>query len=254
MTDPLLADASPWSAVRPDAWRELARDPAWNGAILKTSEGHRAYDAWLGPHWRAVGAASDRQDWLRGGYHFAIMDGRGREQADVCLDAIERAGGWFERDLFVTVDAEEGSGNHVRVAQLGRAVVEDTVDSFSARVLERTGRPTILYAGWWLRSIGVTSRMGCEWLWMASYTRTLQAATYGAMGWDPSRLLLWQYDGSQGADGVLAGYPTRAPITGGESVDVSVLTMPGGVEALRRVLWAERPAPDQRPAPPAASP
>jgi len=240
MTSPLLADASPWSSVRPDAWLELARDPAWHGVILKTSEGLHAYDAWLGPHWRAVGTP-DRPDWLRGGYHFAIMDGRGREQADVCLDAIERAGGEAERDLWVTVDAEEGSGNAERVKRLGAAIVEDTVSGFAARVRERTGRATMLYAGWWLASLGLRSRMGCEWLWFASYTRTLSTAAYAALGWTPGKLGLWQYSGSKGSEGKLAGYPTRAPIPGGESVDINALVLEGGVPRVRGMLWAERP-------------
>lgn len=261
MTDPLLIDLSPWSRQQPRHWFELAAAGApWHGGIIKSSEGHHTYERWrdeewFAPHWRAIAGAGRSVDrpWFRGAYHFLLADGRGAEQADVMLDAIERAGGWDGAgDLFPIVDLEEGSGNGSRFQQLAkqfgpataRMRVIDTVEAFAARVLERIGRPTILYAGWWLRSIGVTSRMGCEWLWYAAYTRTLPASVYRAIGWDADRLLLWQYDGSGDSDGALPGYPTRAPIEHGEDVDINVLTLPGGVERLAGLLtWAERPAP-----------
>lgn len=246
MPEPLLVDISPWSRTKPSQWRDLAAaGPPWTGGIVKASEGAVDYARWrgapwLGPHWSALGDAGGDlgRPWLRGAYHFLIADGCGAPQADAFLDALERAGGWRPGDLWPIVDVEEGSGNGARAARLGCSVVEDTCAAFAARVRERLGAPTILYAGWWLRSIGIRSRMGCEWLWYASYTPKLSTSTYGAIGWSADRLILWQYDGSGDSNGHLHGYPTRAPIDHGEDVDISALTIPGGLARLTGMLAA----------------
>lgn len=255
MTDPLIIDVSSHSrdTLSPSSWTELDLIGApWHGVIVKATEGigasgkswERTLAAWFSDHWPAIRTrGGDRYgvDWLRGAYHFLRADGRGRAQAHHYLATIDRAGGWGVGDLWPVVDVEEGSGNGAVVAQHGRAIVEDTARAFVETVNEELGRDVVLYAGWWLASIGIADRLGCEWLWYASYTRTLPAAVYRRIGWSTDRLLLWQYDGSGTSDGSLTGYPTRAPIAHGKDVDINVLTLPGGLTRLRSLLWAERP-------------
>ena len=100
----------------------------------------------------------------------------------------------------------------------------------------------MLYAGWWLGSIGVTDQLGCDALWYASYTRRLDPRVYRAIGWDLERLALWQYDGSDDSNGQLPGYPVAAPIEHGEDVDISALVSSGGVPGLRALIQ-DRAAP-----------
>jgi GH25 family lysozyme M1 (1,4-beta-N-acetylmuramidase) len=260
--DPLFVDASVWqdAQIAPAAWETLAADPRFHGVILKATEGiggpqawQRSSAAWFAKHWPAVRTLGNTKrraherygvDFFRGGYHFLLAGHDGAKQADFYLDTIERAGGWGIGDLWPIVDVEEGSGNAALVAARpdGVSMLCRTVEAFVSRVQQRTGRDVVLYAGWWLASLGIRERFGCAWLWYASYTRTLPTAVYERIGWSRDRLLWWQYCGAnaQGPLAELAGYPSTTPLG---NVDISALTLPGGLAALRAGLWAERPAP-----------
>lgn len=249
MTSPLLVDVSVYQdrAIPPAAWAQLAAaGPPWHGVILKATEGRAgaAWEApslaWFGRHWPAVrhgGGERYGSSWFRGAYHFLRVREDGAAQADHYLATIERAGGWDVGDLWPIVDVESSRAN----AGATRAQVEDVTSSWVERVRQRTGRDVVLYAGYWLAELGITSRMGCSWLWYAAYTRTLARATYERIGWDAASLWAWQYAGAdaRGPLAELAGYPHTTPIG---DADISALMLPGGIEATRARLWAERPA------------
>jgi GH25 family lysozyme M1 (1,4-beta-N-acetylmuramidase) len=234
MTDALIVDISPWSPQPPSAWATLAAaGPPWVGAVVKATEGRHAY-SWFAPHWRAIGAT----DLLRGCYAFLHLKEPGAPQADALLAAIDRAGGWSANDLHPWIDVEWSKANDGAT----RAQVEDCTEAFAETVSRKAGRECTLYAGSWLRTLGITSRMGCRWLVYPAYTATLPRAWYEAIGWDLDSLLAWQCVGADGK-GVHAefqGVPWTSPIG---DLDINVLTLPGGLAALRAGLWAERPAP-----------
>lgn len=252
MNDPLFIDTSSWSPATTAAYGVLAsKGPPWHGAIAKCSEGAgRSGQAWevrLGEwffrHWPAM-ADVERYgvDWFRGCYHFLLCDGDGAAQAEHMLRTIELAGGWRRGDLWPVVDIEEGSGNAHRAARGGSALVMDTTQQFADKIKSETGRDVVLYSGWWLKSLGITSHMGCDWLWYARYSEKLPRRVYEAIGWTEDRLLMWQYDGSGTQNGLLENYPRFAPMEHGSSVDINVLTLPGGLDRLRSLLWAEDPS------------
>lgn len=245
MTEPLLADASPYSRVPPAAWRQLSGNPGWFGVGLKATEGLGGTGDWFAQHWPAVAAAgAGRELWVRMAYHFLIVKLDGRAQAEHTLRTLERAGGWTAADL-ISMDVEEGSGNAEFLEPRGPGPLIAAAHAFADTIHAETGRAPVLYCGWWWRSMARPDRLGCDLLWWSAFTRTLPAPWYQQIGWTTEQLLLWQWDGSSGHDGVLPGYPTRAPIEHGEDVDISVLTLPGGLDALRRLLWAESPASEQ---------
>jgi GH25 family lysozyme M1 (1,4-beta-N-acetylmuramidase) len=231
--DPLIVDCSPWQTFGTERWADLAADPRFRGAILKATEGLGGTGSWFAKHWPAVGATKLH----RGAYHFLRLDSPGTAQADHFLATIDRAGGWSAPlDLLPVVDVEEGSGNDAIVARRGAGIVSDTTRAFVERVKHRTGREVVLYTGGWLRSLGLRDRLGCAYLWIAAYTATLPAAWCEQLGFTREMLWGWQYCGGQGAE--LTGYPRTTPIG---DVDISALTLPGGLAALRAGLWAERP-------------
>lgn len=233
MTDSLVLDLSPFCPQPPSCWSTLAAaGPPWIGAVLKATEGRTSYPGWFDPHWRALGATS----LLRGCYTFLHLHEPGAPQADVLALTIEKAGGWGVNDLHPWIDVEWARVND----RATRAEVEDCVSSFVDRFGLLTGRACTLYAGAWVASLGVTSRMGCRWLVYPSYTATLDRHVYERMGWTVEELLAWQVVGlSRG--GVLAANPNVPSTTPIGDADISVLTLPGGVERLREMLWAERP-------------
>lgn len=236
VTSSLLLDLSPWSLQRPDCWpRLVAAGPPWCGAILKASEGLLAHRTWFAPRWKTLGET----ELIRGAYTFLLVGIDGARQADVYLDAIEWAGGWSRADLWPIVDVELSAANRGATA----AQVERSVEAFVTRVRERTGRDVVLYAGQWLAELGITSRMGCSWLFYPSYTERLDRRAYERIGWTTDRLLLWQYAGAdgRGMHARLDGYPRETPVG---DADINVLTLQGGLEELQRLIaasWAEDP-------------
>jgi GH25 family lysozyme M1 (1,4-beta-N-acetylmuramidase) len=228
MTDPLIVDV--YSGDGPKDWAALAAaGPPWHGAILKATQGTYYRDtAWLATNWRSVRAAGGVRygvDWFRGAYHYLDVRQGGLAQADAFLAAIDYAGGWGGGDIWPMVDVERAGQREVT----STAQVIDCVQAFADAIKSKLGRETMLYGGSWLADLAIASRMGCSWLAIARYTPTLPTYVVTRIGWDLSRLALWQYSG----DGVayLAGYPREAPGCG--KVDISALVLSGGTEALR---------------------
>ncbi len=238
MIDPLIVDVYVGDGAKD--WRALAAAGApWHGAILKATQGTYYRGAeWFDAQWRGVRAAGGERygvDWFRGAYHYLDVRQGGGVQADAFLAAVDHAGGWGLGDLWPMVDVERAGQRETTSTQ----PVIDCVGSFVQRVGHATGRDVMLYGGSWLYDLAITVRMGCRWLAIARYTPTLPTYVYQRIGWDREHLALWQYCGD--GLGYLAGYPREAPGCG--RVDISALVLPGGIERLRSLLWAERPSP-----------
>lgn len=239
--DPLIVDVYAGDLNgRPD-WDALVRlGPPWHGAIVKATEGTYYHPPWFEQQWRKVRAAAGERygvDWFRGCYHFLKFNIDGRAQADYYLAAINRAGGWDVGDLWPVVDVElGGEANSNRTAT--KAQVIDCTTRFAERVRAETGREVVLYGNGAMRDHGITDRMGCRYLWPARYTPTLPHEIYERIGWGREDLLMWQYSGD--GDAWLAGYPAWPPGFG--RCDVSAVVLPGGLAAMRSLLWAESPS------------
>jgi len=218
---------------KPD-WPVLVRQPEFVGAIIKATEGTGYGPEWFTRNWRALrDVAPDRygDTWFRGAYHFLKFNIDGVEQADFYLSRINAAGGFDGGDIIPVVDVELGAeggktaaGRDVPRNSNWDASAQQIIDCTSAwvqRVKDETGQQVMLYGNGAMRDKGITSRMGCDWIWVPRYTSTLPRAVYERAGWDLASLALWQYCG----DGVAAlpDYPRSIPGFG--APDISVVTL-----------------------------
>lgn len=226
MTDALLIDLSPYCPQRPSCWPALADagDP-WAGVVLRGGNGLRDDGQWVREHSAAIHDAG----LPLGLYWYLRLRSDGAEQADRFADLIDEV----QPTLLPIVDVEEGDGNADIVHRLGpergRAHVEQVTRAFTARILERTGQTSILYAGGWLRGIR-PRELGCDLLWLAAYTSTLPRVWYEQDLDYEGRLWAWQYAGldARGVHCELAGYPRTTPIG-----DADISAVVGGLERAR---------------------
>jgi GH25 family lysozyme M1 (1,4-beta-N-acetylmuramidase) len=225
-------------------WPAAAADAQINGAILKATQGLTYCDpSWLKANWSAIHNVAGRNvgtNWFCGAYHYLEATSintttNGDQQAAFFLQNLEAAGGLGPDDLWPIVDMESADNTGVGATQFA-----DTTAAFAAGILSRTGRATMLYGGETIRSLGITSRMGCSWLWTARYASTLPESEILQMGWTEDTLWGWQYQGTgTGNWGYLANYPTSIlNFAEDGQVDLSVMVMPGGLAALRTALVA----------------
>ena len=166
---------------------------------------------------------------------FADLGNDGAAQARFAWRAIEAAGGELPGTLPLMLDVERG-GQSITNPTAQR--VRDVVSSFAETYLALSGRRPTLYTGELARALGLRDMMGCERGVVALYGKELHGANESTVqflertaGMTLETLLAWQYCG----DGVreLAGYPNEAPGVG--RCDISVLTLPGGLEAVRAI-------------------
>lgn len=242
MIDPLFVDVyqgdgnKDWSAF-------VAAGPPWTGVVFKATQGNYYRPPWYGDERRAfLAAAGDKlgATLFEGAYHYLDFLIDGATQAEYFVRAVELAGGEKTGTLWGMVDVERGGQ---RVKQFSKPLVEDCTNAFSARYQQLTGRTATLYGGELLREVGVTDRLGCGRSAIALYGATLPRDVVTRTGTDLEHLLLWQYVGTDPQDPArsLAGYPLVAPGCG--RVDISVLTLPGGIDKMRSMLQAEAPVP-----------
>jgi GH25 family lysozyme M1 (1,4-beta-N-acetylmuramidase) len=212
-----------------------AAGPPWHVVIFKCSQG---------TYYRPGHYVSERAKFLRaagpdhfeGAYHYLDLGIDGAVQADY---AVTSAGERRPNTLPMMVDVERGGQ---RIRNPSRALVEDRVRKFSDRYFELSGRRPTLYGGELLRSLGIADRLGCALSAVALYGAHLgaagesTAAFLGRTGTDLEHLLLWQYREAGGTSAVPLGYPTSAPGCG--DVDISAVTLPGGIAALHALCGA----------------
>ena len=242
MVDPLFVDVYQGDGKKD--WRAFAAaGPPWFGAVFKATQGNYYRPPWYAEERKAfLDAAGDKlgTTLFEGAYHYLDFQIDGAAQAEYFVRAVGLAGGEKAGTLWGMVDVERGGQ---RVTQFTRALVEDCTNAFAARYQQLTGRSATLYGGELLREVGVTGRLGCGRSSIALYGATLPHDVVTRTGTDLEHLLLWQYAGTDPQDPTrsLAGYPLVAPGCG--RVDISVLTLPGGLDKTRSLLWAEAPAP-----------
>ncbi len=182
----------------------------WAGLAMQASHGLAMAGAWFNGAWRSSSRVSVGArygvDWFRMAYHYLRVDESPTAQADVALGAVDLAGGWDDGDLWLGVDVERAE----QPAGVTAPQVEGAVETFAARVLARTGRRPLLYAGSYTRDLGITSRMGCCLLWYPQWAPQISWPTVVRMGWDIDTTLLWQVTGN--ALATVPGYPQTTPI------------------------------------------
>lgn len=220
----------------PKDWAAFcAAGPPWTAAIFKCSQGN---------YYRSGYYVSERAKFLRsagpehfeGAYHYLDFGIDGVAQADY---AVTGGGGRRPNTLPMMVDVERGGQ---RILDPSRALVTDRVHAFADRYFVLTGRRATLYGGELLRSLGATDRMGCALSAVALYGAHLgasgesTAAFLARTGTDLGHLLLWQYREAGGKTKAPLDYPILAP--GAGNVDISAITLPGGVAALHELCKA----------------
>lgn len=244
MTDALIVDTYPGDP--PYDWAVyVAAGPPWIGARFKLTQGlDYSYGPWAKKQREHfVGHTRYAVDLFDGFYHYLTLHQDGRTQADRFWLAMESIGGERSGTLWGMVDVERGGQ---RVANPSRTLVEDCTRAFAARYEQLSGRLPTLYGGELLRSVGVKDRLGCGRSSVALYGARLGAPTEGTAdflsrtGTDLVHLESWQYRGTEPQSVAPVGYPLTAPGCG--ACDISALTLPGGLAALRSTLWAEKPA------------
>lgn len=218
----------------------------WVGLIAKCSQGTRyEYSSWLKDLMaRFRTAAGDRYgvDLFDGFYTFLDLFAPGAPQIDYALHVIESACSEGTGELPLMLDVERGGQLHPTA--ISAQQVQDVTRSAAARYTELTGREATLYGGELLRASGVRDRLGCGRSAVALYGSRLgvgnksTAEFLAETGTDLEHLMLWQYAAADTVDPAPPGYPVTAPGIG--KVDISAVTLPGGVEALRALA---RPAP-----------
>jgi GH25 family lysozyme M1 (1,4-beta-N-acetylmuramidase) len=237
--DPIFVDE--YSEDRPSDWNALAASGLpWAGGLLKASQG-LTYSSgdWLKQNWAALETArtrSFRTDFIRGLYHYLTIADDGAEQAKFFLSVANEAGGFQLGDLWPVMDVESADNGDPSSQQ-----IIDCGCAFTETIKIETGLDTMLYGGSFLYDHGITNRLGCSNLWIARYTATLPENVVTRIGWTEDLLWGWQYRGSpynsqlKTPDGEM--YPDSAPGCG--AVDLTVLTYPGGLDALCAKLWGK---------------
>lgn len=130
---------------------------------IRASEGTDYKDPLFASNWAGAHAAG----LVRAAYHFARPASPAAAQADALVDAAAAAGGYAPNSstLQFMLDLEDTDG-------LAPAGVWAWVQAFMARLRARTGRPGIIYVGYyfWRDNVGNPSDNLDAPLWIASYT------------------------------------------------------------------------------------
>jgi hypothetical protein len=219
----------------PKDWIKFcAAGAPWHFAIFKCSQGtyYRPLE-YGGERGAFLRAAGDRigHDMFEGAYHYLDLGIDGTKQAEYAVRACGAPSGGT---MPMMVDVERGGQ---RIKDPSSQLIVDRVIGFAAKYQQLTGRQATLYGGELLRSAGIKTRLGCGLSAVALYGAELHgtgestAQFLARTGTDLEHLMLWQYRGTEPQTTGPVGYPMTAPGCG--IVDISALTLPGGLDALR---------------------
>lgn len=208
-------------------------------ASIKATEGATYTDPHFAANWRDSKAAG----LIRCAYHFAHTNEDARVQAQHIVSVVDSAGGYHDNQTMqFMLDLEVTDGN-------GPAAVWAWTQAFAAEILALTGKPGIIYTGFyfWRDSVKGTSNLNCP-LWIASYTASPSIpAQWGY--WTFWREWTAATPGQQGHTHSHASYTHSLPtplvaehndngrisgITGNVDVDYFA----GNLTALSRLTWA----------------
>lgn len=154
-------------------------------AFCKATEGIDYTDPTLATNW----AGMKNVGLIRGAYHMGRPAVDPVAQADYFVDAVRPARG----DLQLVLDLEKTDG-------LPAAQVRTWVVAFVRRITARTGRPPIIYTGFyfWRDSAGNGSSLNCP-LWLA-YWGTGDPYGFVPAAW--SYFSCWQYSSTGSVPGI----------------------------------------------------
>jgi GH25 family lysozyme M1 (1,4-beta-N-acetylmuramidase) len=233
--DPVGIDLYPGDGAK-DLKAYVAAGPPWCFAVFKLTEGlDYEYSSWARKQRQAfINSPRFGRDLFDGFYHYLTFHQDGRAQAERFWLYMEDIGGERAGTLWAMVDVERGGQ---RIADPGRALVEDRTSAFAERYYQLSGRRATLYGGELLRATGVRSLLGCGRSAIALYGARLPSEIIERTGTNLKQLLLWQYRGTERQSSGPAGYPLTAPGCG--EVDISAMVLPGGLEGMKAGLWSE---------------
>ncbi len=151
----------------------------------KATEGTTYVNPYFASNWSAMKAAGI----VRGAYHFGHPGSDAVAQADFFVNTVKPISG----DLQLALDIEVTDGRTP-------AQVWSWIQAFIGRIQYRTGRPGIIYTGFyfWRDSVGnPRNNINCP-LWLAAYVSN--PAPYVPPAW--STWSFWQYTSSGKVSGV----------------------------------------------------
>jgi hypothetical protein len=220
-----FVDLAEEDGITPDQILQLQQaDPPWTGVIMQAANGLGTFPTWFPAAWKAAGPSAQNPNYgktkFRMAYGYYVVGYDPVKQADTALNAVEAAGGWSTGDLALGVDIESGE----QPGGLTAEVVIAGLTAYADRVYQRTQRRPILYGGSLIRQLGITSQMGCQYLWFPEWddAGVLSWNLVEEMGWNLSNTLLWQ-DVGDGSDTAPPGYPTKTPVGG--NLDISIMVL-----------------------------
>jgi lysozyme len=157
-------------------------------AICKATEGTTYLDPTLGANWAGMHA----NGIVRGAYHFGHPGSSAIDQARYFVHAVTGVGGFHNSSsLQLVLDLETADGQ-------SPAQVWAWVQAFMGEIQSLTGRPGIIYVGYyfWKDSVGnPTNNLNAP-LWIAAYT----ASPLIPPAW--SGFTFWQYTDAGSVPGV----------------------------------------------------
>lgn len=154
-------------------------------AFIKATEGTGYTNPYFADNW----AHSKLAGVIRGAYHFGRPGSDATAQADYFVNTVRPVSG----DLQMALDIEATDGR-------SPSQVWSWVQTFINRIKYRTGRPGIIYTGFyfWRDSVGDPhNNLNCP-LWLAAYVS--DPTPYVPHGW--STWTFWQYTSSGSVPGI----------------------------------------------------
>lgn len=206
------------------SWDKTATDNI-SFAMAKATEGTTYVDPTFATNFQGMQDAGI----IRGAYHFARPGSDAKTQADFFVDTVISAGGYnASRTMQLVLDLEAAD-------DLSAAEVWAWVQTWTAQVKQRTGRPPIIYTGYyfWNDSVGAPTDNLDSPLWIASYTSPAPVGiptAWKSLGW-----AFWQYD-DNGAT-VPGGSSSAVPGISG-NVDVSYFQNSGNYPSLESLCFS----------------
>ncbi len=239
MISPVLIDLYPLDH-KVDWPTFIAAGYPWCGAILKLTQGlDYEYSGWAQVQLAHL-FASDRwgDDLFAGFYHYLTFDQPGDVQAERFWTYLTKIGGERAGTLPAMVDVERGGQ---RVQNPTKSQVTAITRAFCDRYHALSGKTATIYGGELLRALGCKrDEMGGARSAVALYASELHgkgestAQFLARTGTDLEHTMLWQTCSAEGAPTGPSGYPREAPGVG--RVDINVVILPGGLEAIRALL------------------
>jgi GH25 family lysozyme M1 (1,4-beta-N-acetylmuramidase) len=187
-------------------------------AVTKATEGTGYTD----PTVNANIAGMKRAGIIPGAYHFAHPGSDATTQANHFTSVVKAAnGGTFSGLLQLVLDLEVTDGT-------SPSHVFAWTQTFVARVEAVTGRPCIIYTGFyfWRDSVGnPDNNLNCP-LWLAAYVPESQTASLTPRAWASVGWAFWQYTDSGSVPGISGAIDRDYFRNGGSYPNINNLRIP----------------------------